>query len=205
MVFPQDPASRLPATRLLATRFAQEQVTNEPASWGVRAVRCRLAEGPQPHDWEALRGRVVQRIWVSGSVAFRQVTETSAGSGFGKFRYGHRSLCSEISAHVLCGRRARRVSRLGRDRIDADRHLPRDQYSGRHRRLAVHRSQHAGDGAAGHHLQPVRDHLQRQRHPGHRGADAQRHLGPEDLLPARRQPRSGDLADRRRRPTSSAC
>jgi multidrug efflux pump subunit AcrB len=33
----------------------------------------------------------------------------------------------------------------------------------------------------------VIDQLQRQQHPGYRGADAQRHFGPEDLFPARRQ------------------
>ena len=38
--------------------------------------------------------------------------------------------------------------------------------------------------------------LERQRHQGYRVADAQRHLGAEDILPARRQSRSRDRADR---------
>ena len=39
--------------------------------------------------------------------------------------------------------------------------------------------------------------LQRQRDQGHRSRD-RRHLGTEDLFPARCEPQSGDLADRRR-------
>ena len=38
--------------------------------------------------------------------------------------------------------------------------------------LAVHRPEHAGDGAARHHLQPVLDQLERQRHQEYGGADA---------------------------------
>ena len=102
----------------------------------------------------------------------------------------------EIPPHFLRGGRARRVSRLGCDRNDADRHLPRDQHPGRHHRLAIYRAQHPGNGAAGHDLQPVCAVVERERHPGYRSANPQRHLGPEDLLPAGRQSRSGDRADR---------
>ena len=49
--------------------------------------------------------------------------------------------------------------------------FPEIRHSGGHGDLAVHRPQHAGDGAAGHHLQPVRDQLQRQRHQEHGSAD----------------------------------
>src|SRR6202035_4824362 len=38
-----------------------------------------------------------------------------------------------------------------------------------------------------HRLQPVRDQLKCQRHQGHRGPDADRHFGPKDLFPTRRQ------------------
>src|SRR5438094_9298487 len=40
--------------------------------------------------------------------------------------------------------------------------------------LAVHRSDHAGNGTARHHLQPVLDQRQRQRHQEHGSADPQR-------------------------------
>src|ERR1700738_1451325 len=49
------------------------------------------------------------------------------------------------------------------------------------------RSQHAGDGAARHDLQRIRDEHQRQRHQGYGGTNAGRHLGPEDLFSAGRQ------------------
>ena len=44
--------------------------------------------------------------------------------------------------------------------------------------------QHAGDGAARHHLQPIFHQRERQRHQEHGGADPQRPVGAEDLLPA---------------------
>ena len=79
---------------------------------------------------------------------------------------------------------------------DADGHLSGNQHPGRDGDLELYRPQHAGDGAARHHLQPVFDQLQRQRHQEHRGADHGRSVGAEDLLPAGRQSRPRDRADR---------
>ena len=112
--------------------------------------------------------------------------------------HGHRSICAQAAAHVLCACGSHPVSRGDGGAVDADRHLSGDRHSGRHGDLAVHRVAHAGDGTARYHVQPVCDLHQRQRHPRHRGADAQRRLGAEDLLSARCESRSGDLADRRR-------
>ena len=111
-------------------------------------------------------------------------------------RHGHRSICAEISVHVLRAGRPHRVSRRHRHRTMPEDIFPEInipvvsviwQYTG---------PQHAGDGAARHHLQPVLDQHQRDRHQEHGGADAQRHLGAEDLFPARRQPRPRHRADR---------
>ena len=45
-------------------------------------------------------------------------------------------------------------------------------------------------------LSPVYPIFECERHPGYRGADAQRNIGSEGLLSTRRQSRSRDLADR---------
>src|SRR5260370_26446871 len=52
---------------------------------------------------------------------------------------GYRSLCAEISVHVLCSRRAASVSRRLGDRRHAHAHLSADRHSGRLGDLAVHR------------------------------------------------------------------
>ena len=113
-----------------------------------------------------------------------------------KLGHGHRSVRTQVSAHLLRACRADRVSWRHRHPHDADRHLSANQHPGRDDHLELHRPQHARDGAAGLHLQPVFDQLQRQRHQGHGVADAQRHLGAEDLLPAGRQSRPRHRADR---------
>ena len=110
--------------------------------------------------------------------------------------HGHRSLRAEISVHLLRAGGAHPVSRRLGHHGHAGGHLPGDQHSGGVGDLAVHRPEHAGDGAARHDLQPVLDQLQRHRHQEHGGADPQRHFGAEDLLPARRQSRPRHLADR---------
>ena len=64
--------------------------------------------------------------------------------------------------------------------------------------MAIHRPDHAGNGTARQHLQPVFHQRQRQRHQEHGSADPQRSVDPEDLLPARRQSRPRDRANRLR-------
>ncbi len=57
-----------------------------------------------------------------------------------------------------------------------DRHLSGNQHPGRHDRLAIHRTEHSGNGAAGHDLQPVRPVIERLRHPRYRSTNAEWHL-----------------------------
>ena len=90
-----------------------------------------------------------------------------------------------------------RFSRRHRDLQHAGRYLPGDQHSCRVSHLAVHRPQHAGDGTARHHLRPIFDQLERHGYQEYGGADAERSFGAEDLLPAGRQSRPRDRADRR--------
>ena len=104
--------------------------------------------------------------------------------------------CAEVSVDFLHPRGFDRLSRRHGHSRDAEGHLPGDQHPRRLGDLAVHRPEHAGDGAARQHLQPVLDQFECHRHQKHGGADAQRHLGAEDLFPAGRQSRSGDLPDR---------
>jgi len=71
-----------------------------------------------------------------------------------------------------------------------------DPYSGGDSHMAIHRPDHAGNGTARQHLQPVFHQRQRQRHQEHGSADPQRSVDPEDLLPARRQSGPRHRADR---------
>ena len=110
--------------------------------------------------------------------------------------HGHSSLRAEVPVHLLRPRGIDCIfGRLGHHG-HARGHLPGDQHSGGVGDLAVHRPQHAGNGAARLHLQPVLDQLERQRHQKYGGPDTKRHLGPEDLFPAGREPRSGHRPDR---------
>ena len=111
---------------------------------------------------------------------------------------GNCALRTEVSVYFLRPGTADLVSRPHRRDLDADRHLSRDRHPRRHGDLDLYRAQHAGDGTAGHHLWRVLDQLQRQRHQGHRVANAQRDLDSEDLLPARRQSRPRDCTNRSR-------
>src|SRR5262245_52777026 len=106
-----------------------------------------------------------------------------------RWGHGYRSIRAEIPPHVLRGGGADPFSRRRRHSHDADRYLSGDQDSGGDGDLAVHRAEHTGDGAAGHHLQPVFDQRQRQRDQEYRSADHDGSVGPEDLLPTGRQSR----------------
>ena len=55
---------------------------------------------------------------------------------------------------------------------NADRYLPGNPDPGGDGDLELYRPQHAGDGAARHHLQPVLDQRERQRYQEYRSADA---------------------------------
>ena len=112
--------------------------------------------------------------------------------------HGHCSLRVTLPSHFLHRGRAHPVSRRRRQLCHAHGHLSGDQDTGGDGDLELHRAQHAGDGTARHDLQPVFDQRQCQRHQGHRGADDAGIVGPEDLLPARRQHRPRNRADRRR-------
>ena len=114
--------------------------------------------------------------------------------------HGHRPFRAQIPAHFLRGGRARSCfsarPRSARCRPTSSR---RSTSRSSPSIWQIYRAQHAGNGAAGHDLQPVfaissnvngiKD-MEAQ--------TAQRHLGPEDLLPAGRQSRSRDRADRLR-------
>ena len=134
----------------------------------------------RPAAWEELREEhVTKRIRVCRSLD-----------------HGHRPFCFETATYILRVGRPRRIPGHDRCRVDADGHLSRDQHPGRHHRLAIYRAEHHGDGATGHDLRPICAVVERERHSGYRGADPQRHLGSENLLPAGRQSRSRDRADR---------
>ena len=111
-------------------------------------------------------------------------------------RHGSGPVRAAISLHILRRGGADPVPGQHRRLDHAHRHLPRDQDPGGDGDLELHRAQHARDGAARHHLQPVRHLGQRQRHQEHRGPDHGGAVGAEDLLPAGRQSRPRDLPDR---------
>src|SRR5260370_7145375 len=81
---------------------------------------------------------------------------------------GYRSLCAEISVHVLRRRGADSVSRPFGDRGHADGHLSADRHSGRVGDLAVHRAYPARNEAPGHHPSPLPYQSNRPGHQQHR-------------------------------------
>ena len=99
-------------------------------------------------------------------------------------------------AHVLRGCGPDPVSWRRRHPLDADGHFPGNPHPGGDGDLAIHRSHHAGNGTARHHLQPIFHQRQRQRHQEHGSADPQWSVDPEDLLPARRESRPRYRANR---------
>src|ERR1700730_4098565 len=110
--------------------------------------------------------------------------------------YGHCSICVKISVHILRPGRTDSVSRYLGDCPHADRYLPGDPDSGRQCHLGVHRSKHAGDGAARQHIQPIRDQHERRWHQEYGSADAEWYFCPEDLLSTGRQYRPSHRTDR---------
>ena len=112
--------------------------------------------------------------------------------------HGHRSICAEVSAHVLRVGGPDPVSWRRRHPINADGYFPGDPHSGGDSHMAIHRPHHAGNGTARLHLQPVFHQRQRQRHQEYGSADPQRSVNPEDLLPAGRQSGPRHRADRLR-------
>src|SRR6202021_1200919 len=130
-----------------------------------------------------------------GLITREQPAPQCAPEHMGRF-HGACPLCIEISPYVLRRGAAHLVPRhLGRH-LDADRHFPRNRYSGRHSDLDLYGPEHAGNGATGHDLWRIFDQFERERHQGHPVPDPQRHLGPEDILPTRRQYRPRHRADR---------
>ena len=145
--------------RIQSQQFSDAFVVTHP--WLRRTVRQRTspltlrrlrksepvaarAAKPPPHAALHLRQGAGAAFTSSPSINEARSPRASSGQndlpgrrgGASDLSHGHRQIrAAQIPAHLLCARRAHRVSRRHRDPRHADRHFPADQHPGRYGHL----------------------------------------------------------------------